>query len=157
VPVGVLPPNAKAGMNLLDDDLVKGGAALQSYDVSECYAHCLAWNAAAVAWNAAAVWCPLLGSRGISLEKVSHRDIWIHHTKLGCFGRLALRATCCTQNFFKNLALFEKSTFLPILGRFCMRALWRRFGWKMPIFCPKSQFLAGSSHAAAIFSKSARD
>jgi hypothetical protein len=29
-----------------------------------------------------------------------------------------------------------------------MRALWRRFEWKMPIFCPKSQFLAGSSHAA---------
>jgi hypothetical protein len=27
----------------------------------------------------------------------------------------------------------------------------------MPIFCPRSQFLAGSSHAAAIFSKSARD
>jgi hypothetical protein len=26
----------------------------------------------------------------------------------------------------------------------------------MPIFCPKSQFLAGSSHAAAIVSKSAR-
>ena len=31
-----------------------------------------------------------------------------------------------------------------------MRALWRGFDWKMPIFCPKSQFLAGSSHAAAI-------
>jgi hypothetical protein len=59
--------------------------------------------------------------------------------------------------FSKNLALFEKSTFLPVLGRFCMRALWRRFDWKMPIFCPRSQFLAGSSHAAAIFSKSARD
>jgi hypothetical protein len=27
----------------------------------------------------------------------------------------------------------------------------------MPIFCPRSQFLAGSSHAAAIFSKSAGD
>jgi hypothetical protein len=59
--------------------------------------------------------------------------------------------------FSKNLALFEKSTFLPVLGRFCMRALWRRFDWKMPIFCPKSQFLVGSSHAAAIFSKGARD
>jgi hypothetical protein len=61
--------------------------------------------------------------------------------------------------FSKNLALFEKSIFLPVLGRFCMRALWvwRGFEWKMPIFCPRSQFLAGSSHAAAIFSKSARD
>ena len=59
--------------------------------------------------------------------------------------------------FSKNLALFEKSTFLPVLGRFCMRALWRGFDWKMPIFCPESQFLAGSSHAAAIFSKSAGD
>jgi hypothetical protein len=29
--------------------------------------------------------------------------------------------------FSKNLALFEKSTFLPVLGRFCMRALWRGF------------------------------
>jgi hypothetical protein len=38
-----------------------------------------------------------------------------------------------------------------------MRILWRGFDWKMPIFCPRSQFLAGSSHAAAIFSKIARD
>jgi hypothetical protein len=103
------------------------------------------------------VWCPQLESRGISLEKVSYRNIPVHHTKHGCFGRLVVRATFCTRNFSKNLALFEKSTFLPVLGRFWMRALWRRFDWKMPIFCPKSQILAGSSHAAAIFSKSARD
>jgi hypothetical protein len=38
------------------------------------------------------------------------------------------------------------------LGRFRMRVLWREFEWKMPIFCPRSQFLASSSHAAAIFS-----
>ena len=38
-----------------------------------------------------------------------------------------------------------------------MRALWRGFGRKMLTFYPRSQFLAGSSHAAAIFSKSARD
>ena len=55
MPANVLPPNAKACMNLPDDDLVKGGAAFQSYNVSECYARCLAWNAAAVAWNSAAV------------------------------------------------------------------------------------------------------
>ena len=36
-----------------------------------------------------------------------------------------------------------------------MGALWREFELKIPIFCPRSQFLAGSSHAAAIFSKSA--
>ena len=59
--------------------------------------------------------------------------------------------------FSKNLALFEKSWFLHVLGRFCMRALWRGFDWKMLIFGPWSQFLAGSSHAAAIFSKSAKD
>ena len=57
----------------------------------------------------------------------------------------------------KNLALFEKSWFLHVLGRFCMRALWRGFDWKMLIFGPRSQFLAGSSHAAAISQKSARD
>ena len=98
------------------------------------------------------LWCPQLESRGISLEKVSYRNIRIHHTKQGCFGRLAVRATFCMRNFFKNLVRSEISTFLPVLGRFCMRALWRRFDWKMLIFCPKSQFLAGSSHAAAIFS-----
>jgi hypothetical protein len=40
------------------------------------------------------VWCPQSESRGISLEKVSYinRNIWVHHTKLGCFGRPALRA-----------------------------------------------------------------
>jgi hypothetical protein len=92
-----------------------------------------------------------------SWEKISYRNIALHHTKHGCFGRLAVRATCCTRNFSKKIALFEKSTFLPVLGRFCMRALWRRFEWKMPIFCPQTQFLAGSLHAAAIFSKNARD
>ena len=61
------------------------------------------------------------------------------------------------EYFQKNPSLFEKLILLPVLGRFCMRALWRGFDWKMLIFCPKSQFLAGSSHAAAIFSKSARD
>ena len=94
---------------------------------------------------------------GTSLEKISYRNIGVHHTKLGCFGRLTVRATCCTRNIFKNLALFEKSTILPVLGRFCMRTLWRGFDRKMPIFCPRSQFFTGSSHAAAIFSKSARD
>ena len=38
-----------------------------------------------------------------------------------------------------------------------MGVLWRGFDWKMPIFLSaRSQFLAGSSHAAANFSKSAR-
>ena len=32
----------------------------------------------------------------------------------------------------KNPTLFEKLTFSPVLGRFCMRALWRGFDWKMP-------------------------
>jgi hypothetical protein len=108
------------------------------------------------------MWCPQLESRGTSLEKISYRNIRIHHTKQGCFGRptvRAIRAAVYTARGIvpKNLALFEKSTFLPVLRRFCMRALWRWFDWKMRIFCPRSQFLAGSSHAAEIFSKSARD
>ena len=57
--------------------------------------------------------------------------------------------------FKKNLALSQKSTFLPVLRRFCMRALRRGFDWKMPIFCPRSPFLAGSSNAAAISTKNA--
>ena len=57
--------------------------------------------------------------------------------------------------FKKNLALSQKSTFLPVLRRFCMRALRRRFEWKMPIFCPRPPFLAGSSIATAIFPRSA--
>ena len=55
--------------------------------------------------------------------------------------------------FLNNLALFEKPISLPVLGRFCMRVLWRGVEWKMPIFCPRSQFVAGSSYAMAIFSK----
>jgi hypothetical protein len=42
---------------------------------------------------------------------------------------------------FGNPAFFEKSTFLPVLGRFCMSAVWRGF-----------DFLD-----AAIFSKNAGD
>jgi hypothetical protein len=57
------------------------------------------------------------------------------------------------EYFEKNLALSEKSTFLPVLVWFCMRALWRGFGWKMPIFCPRSQFLPDSSNATAISQK----
>ena len=48
------------------------------------------------------VWCPQLESRGISLEKVLYRNIPVHHTKLGCFGRLTVRATFCTRNIFKK-------------------------------------------------------
>ena len=80
------------------------------------------------------LWCDKLGSQGTSLEKVSYGNIVVHHAKQGCFGRLTVRATCCTRNFFKNLALFEKLVFLSVLERFCMRALWRRFDWKMLIF-----------------------
>ena len=43
-----------------------------------------------------------LGSRGISLEKVSYRNIGVDHAKHGCFGRLTVKATCCTRNFFKK-------------------------------------------------------
>ena len=49
-------------------------------------------------------WWPKLGSRGTSLEKVSYRNIRIHLTKQGCFGRLTVRATCCKRNFFKNFS-----------------------------------------------------
>jgi hypothetical protein len=48
------------------------------------------------------LWCPKLESRGTSLEKVSYRNIRIHHAKQGCFGRLTVRATCCTRNIFKK-------------------------------------------------------
>ena len=51
------------------------------------------------------VWCPQLESRGISLEKVSYRNIPIHHTKLGCFGRPTVRATFCTRIFFLKKTL----------------------------------------------------
>ena len=44
------------------------------------------------------VWWHKLESRGTSLEKFSYRNIALQHTKLGSFGRLALRATCCTRN-----------------------------------------------------------
>ena len=54
--------------------------------------------------------------------------------------------------FSKNLVRLEKSRFLPVFGQFCMRALWRGFDTKMPIFWPRFQFLVGSSQTAAIFS-----
>ena len=58
--------------------------------------------ASAVRTAAQQLWSPQIGSRGISLEKVSHRNIVIHHAKQGCFGRLTVRATCCTRNMFKK-------------------------------------------------------
>eukprot|EP01052_Picozoa_sp_SAG31_P003070 SAG31_NODE_114_length_24318_cov_16.787481_16_plen_153_part_00 len=44
-PTGTLPPNTQLNMNLPGGDLISGGAALDSFNVTECYARCLAWNA----------------------------------------------------------------------------------------------------------------
>ena len=103
------------------------------------------------------LWCPKLESRGPVLKRFHIEILWYITPNWGVLDAWRWELHSARGIFSKNLALFEKSTFLPVLGRFCMRALWGRFDWKMPIFCPKSQFLAGSSHAAAIFSKSARD
>ena len=108
------------------------------------------------------VWCSKLESLLFILEKISPWSIRVHHGKLGCFRRLTVRATCSTRNFFlkkKRYAFRE----IDILSCFVTvfyegsTAVWRGFGWKMLIFCPRFQFLVSSSHAVAIFSKSARD
>jgi hypothetical protein len=47
-PKGALPPSAKLDVNLPNGDLVKGGAGLGApgtFNVTECYQRCLAWNA----------------------------------------------------------------------------------------------------------------
>ena len=62
------------------------------------------------------VWCPKLESRGISLEKVSYRNSGVHHTKQGCFGRLALRAACCTRNIFKKPCTFWEIDIFTCFG-----------------------------------------
>jgi hypothetical protein len=68
-------------------------------------------------------------------------DAW----RLELFGR---------GKFSKNLAFFEKSTLLPVLRRFCMRALWRGFEWKIPIFCTRSLWPA--PHTPQQFSQKAQ-
>ena len=74
------------------------------------------------------LWCPLLGSRGTSLEKISYRIIALHHSKQGCFGRLAVRATCCTRNIFKKpCAIGEIDIFTcfgPVLYEGSMEEVW---------------------------------
>jgi hypothetical protein len=56
------------------------------------------------------VWCAKLGSRGISLENISYRNIPLHHTKQGCFGRLAVRATYMLHaNFFQKTLHFLRN------------------------------------------------
>ena len=74
------------------------------------------------------VWCPKLESRGTSLEKVSYRNIVIHHTKLGCFGRLTVRATFCTRNIFKKPRTFWEidifTCFGPVLYEGSMEEVW---------------------------------
>ena len=62
------------------------------------------------------LWSPQLGSRGTSLEKVSYRNIVVHHTKQGCFGRLTVRATCCTRNFFKKPCTFRETLIFTCFG-----------------------------------------
>ena len=74
------------------------------------------------------LWCPQLESRGTRLEKVSHRNIPVHHTKLGCFGRLTVRATFCTRNIFKKpCAIGEIDIFTcfgPVLYEGSMEEVW---------------------------------
>jgi hypothetical protein len=52
----------------------------------------------------------------------------------------------------KNLALFEILIFLPVLGRFCMRALWRRIDWKCQSFVHNLNFWP-SRHTPQQFSQ----
>ena len=74
------------------------------------------------------LWCAKLGYRGISLEKVSYRNIPVHHTKQGCFGRLAVRATFCARNFFKKPCTFWEidifTCFGPVLYEGSMEEVW---------------------------------
>jgi hypothetical protein len=51
----------------------------------------------------------------------------------------------------KNLVRSEKSTFLPVLGRFCMRALWRRLSGKCQSFVRNLNFWP-ARHAPRQFS-----
>ena len=72
--------------------------------------------------------CPQSESRGTSLEKISYRNIGVHHTKQGCFGRLTVRATCWTRNFFeKPCAIGEILIFTcfgPVLYEGSMEGVW---------------------------------
>jgi hypothetical protein len=103
------------------------------------------------------IWCAKLGSRGSALKRFRIEMSRYTTPNWGVLDAWRWGLHSAGEIFSENLALFEKSKFLPVLGRFCMRALWRWFDWKMQIFCPRSQFLAGSSQAAAIFSKSVGD
>ena len=62
------------------------------------------------------LWSPHIGSRGTSLEKFSHRNIGVHLTKQGCFGRLTVRATSCTRNFFKKPCTFREILIFTCFG-----------------------------------------
>ena len=66
-----------------------------------------------------------------------------------------LRASCCTRNIFKTLALFEKSTFLPVLGRFCVRTLWRGLNGKCQSFVRDLNFWP-ALHTPGQFSQKAQ-
>jgi hypothetical protein len=55
------------------------------------------------------------------------------------------------EYFQKTLHFLQNRQFYLFWGGFVW-GLYGGFDWKMPIFCPRSQFLTGSSHAAAIFS-----
>ena len=81
----------------------------------------------------------------------------LQHAKQGCFGRLTVRASCCKRNIFKKPCAFGEVEIFTFCGAVLYEGSMEGFEWKMPIFCPRPQFLAGSSHAPAIFSKSARD
>jgi hypothetical protein len=83
---------------------------------------------------ATSLWCPKLESRGTNLEKFLYRSIRIHHTKLGCFVRLTVRATCCTRNIFKKLSclrFLRNRHFYLFWGGF----VWGLYGGGLTIKC----------------------
>ena len=43
-------------------------------------------------------------------------DSGLHHTKQGCFGRLTVRATSCTRNFFKKPCTFREILIFTCFG-----------------------------------------
>jgi hypothetical protein len=59
--------------------------------------------------------------------------------------------------YLQKTLRFLRNRHFTCFGAVLYEGSMEEFEWKMPIFCARSQFLAGSSHTAANFSKSARD
>jgi hypothetical protein len=116
----MIDPALEPSCRLVSENIGFGGAPLlrfaHGFKICARSGAGLPYYTTAVCSSYPGLWCSQLESRGTSLEKFLYRSIRLHHAKLGCFGGLTVRSTCCTRNIFKKRCAIGEIDIFPSFG-----------------------------------------